>query len=205
MSTIYIAGPISGVPDFAERFAAAEYEIEALGHTVINPAILPLGLTPADYMRISLAELEGAEAVALLPGWAASGGAQIEALSALYAGKKLFEYKYNIDAEQGELSPLDAEKAKEIIGVALFWSDGPAINDEDAKNPIQRPFTMPTKAEWGKERPEMGHWWRTLCTATEDGGPGDCTGLVPMDIEGFRELDRQLDRATTGDGYGKLR
>ena len=94
--TIYLSGPITGVPDPEDRFIVAEILIEEMGPTVINPAILPLGLKPADYMRISLAELEAADAVALLPGWERSRGAQIEVLSALYVGKKLFTYSDSI-------------------------------------------------------------------------------------------------------------
>lgn len=34
---LYIAGPITGVPDYAERFKRAEEDLKAMGHTVINP------------------------------------------------------------------------------------------------------------------------------------------------------------------------
>lgn len=40
---IYIAGPITGIPDYKERFAKAEAELKAKGHAVMNPAALPEG------------------------------------------------------------------------------------------------------------------------------------------------------------------
>lgn len=126
---LYLSGPITGVPDFEDRFIVAEMLIEEMGPTVINPAILPLGLKPADYMRISLAELEAADAVALLPGWERSRGAQIEVLSALYAGKKLFTYSDSSGLPV--LQNLDAAEARRRIGevlcdgqklIATWWS-----------------------------------------------------------------------------------
>lgn len=117
MVKIYLSGPITGVPDFEDRFFVPEIMLGDMGYVVINPAILPLGLKPADYMRISLAELEAADAVALLPGWERSRGAQIEVLSALYAGKKIFTYSDSSGLPV--LQALDAAEARRRIGEAL--------------------------------------------------------------------------------------
>ncbi|PIJ50666.1 hypothetical protein BL250_07600 [Erwinia sp. OLTSP20] len=58
----YIAGPMSGLPEFNRRaFFAAAAEIAASGDTPLNPAVLPDGLSEADYMAISLAMLQRAE------------------------------------------------------------------------------------------------------------------------------------------------
>ena len=35
----YVAGPIAGVPDFRERFAAAVPAVEALGYEAVNPPL----------------------------------------------------------------------------------------------------------------------------------------------------------------------
>ena len=57
---LYIAGPITGVPDYEERFKKAEEDLKAMGHTVINPVkdkgftykeIHRHGPMPADAMR----------------------------------------------------------------------------------------------------------------------------------------------------------
>ena len=40
---IYIAGPITGVTDYKEKFDQAEHQLTELGHKVLNPATLPRG------------------------------------------------------------------------------------------------------------------------------------------------------------------
>lgn len=84
---IYLAGKITGDPDYRRKFSAAAYRMRREGHTVINPARLPEGLTAADYMRICTAMLEAADAIALLPDWQDSRGARIEKELAEYTGK----------------------------------------------------------------------------------------------------------------------
>lgn len=90
---VYIAGPITGVEDYRERFAEAERRLTAQGYIALNPAILPDGMATADYMRICLAMLDTADAVAMLPGWGKSVGAGIEHTLARYTGKKIITEK----------------------------------------------------------------------------------------------------------------
>ena len=83
---VYISGRISGDPAYKEKFMKAETTLKGWGDTVINPAWLPKGLTPASYMRISIAAVEAADVLLLLPGWEQSKGAMIEKLYAEYIG-----------------------------------------------------------------------------------------------------------------------
>ena len=82
MSITYIAGPMSGYPEFNyPAFDAKAAELRAAGSEVVSPA----ELHPADpdvawdwYLRRDLTELVKCSHVVLLPGWKASKGAQLE-------------------------------------------------------------------------------------------------------------------------------
>ena len=50
---IYIAGKITGDRKYRAKFREAAKVMEALGHVVLNPAILPAGPEERDYMRIT--------------------------------------------------------------------------------------------------------------------------------------------------------
>lgn len=75
---IYIAGAITGDPEYREKFRRAEEAVRAEGHVAVNPAVLPEGLEPGDYMRICTAMLDSCDAIALLRDWAHSKGACID-------------------------------------------------------------------------------------------------------------------------------
>lgn len=90
---IYIAGKITGAPNYKEKFAIAATSLELQGHIVLNPAELPEGMRPADYMRISFAMIDAAHAVYLLKNWEDSRGATIERDYAVYTGKAIFTEK----------------------------------------------------------------------------------------------------------------
>ena len=101
----YIAGPIAGVPDFRERFAAAVTTVEALGYEVVNPCDIapadhdgecPPGYDPGEdasghtssacYMRADLRALLDCDAIYMLPGWRESRGATAEHTVAVACG-----------------------------------------------------------------------------------------------------------------------
>jgi hypothetical protein len=81
MQRIYIAGPMTGHPDFNyPAFHEAAARLRAQGYTVLNPAENPVPAcgTWQGYMRMALAQLVTCDCVALLPGWIESRGALIE-------------------------------------------------------------------------------------------------------------------------------
>ena len=75
---IYIAGKITGDKGYKAKFMEASKVLKALGHVVINPAVLPQGLDERDYMRITLAMLEASDLAVFLPDYRESKGAVIE-------------------------------------------------------------------------------------------------------------------------------
>ena len=76
---IYIAGPMSGLPDFNRAaFNHAHVLLGSKGHIILNPALLPDGLSQAEYMDICLAMLRCADGIYMLEGWEHSAGARAE-------------------------------------------------------------------------------------------------------------------------------
>lgn len=67
---VYIAGPMTGYENFnREAFHKAEEELKREGHTVLNPAMLPDGLTQPHYMDICMAMIRCVDAIYMLQGW----------------------------------------------------------------------------------------------------------------------------------------
>lgn len=76
---IYIAGPMTGLPEFNyPAFHAEAARLRTLGFHVENPAENPEQPTWEAYMRQALRQMLTCEAVAFLPGWAESRGALLE-------------------------------------------------------------------------------------------------------------------------------
>lgn len=79
--TVYISGPISGMPDGnVEAFMAAEAMLTKKGWCVINPHTLyhPENSSWCDFMRRDIAALLIANEVYALQGWRDSRGARLE-------------------------------------------------------------------------------------------------------------------------------
>lgn len=96
---IYIAGPMTGLPDFNfPAFNLAEAALQAAGWTPVNPASHGIveGADWHDYLRWDIAMLATCEAIFLLPGWSQSKGVELE----LHIAKKLgMQILYHAHAE----------------------------------------------------------------------------------------------------------
>lgn len=81
MTRIYIAGPMSGLPDLNyPAFNAEAARLRALGYHVENPAENPKPSCGSwlAYMRMAITQLVTCDAIALLDGWQDSRGACVE-------------------------------------------------------------------------------------------------------------------------------
>lgn len=90
---IYIAGRITGNPHYKAQFRAIEKMLQRERYTVLNPADLPEGMKPADYMRICFAMLDSADIAFFQSGWEESTGARLEFDYAKYIGKPIIAMK----------------------------------------------------------------------------------------------------------------
>ena len=114
--SVYVAGPMAGYEDFNHpMFNAVSAELRIIGLKVINPAELDAEDLGADanpdnedawsvepksraaYMKRDLPYVAQCDAIALLPGWEASIGANIELITALAVGNEVWEFVDDID------------------------------------------------------------------------------------------------------------
>lgn len=87
---VYIAGPMTGLPEFNRpAFFAAEEYLRSHGAKVMNPAVLPKWFEHHEYMQIAIPMLQTCEVVAFLPGWQQSKGARMEFTKAHHGQKVL--------------------------------------------------------------------------------------------------------------------
>ena len=94
MKRIYIAGPMTGLPEFNyPAFNAEAARIRALGYHVENPAEnkAPENGAWEDYMKLSLRQMLTCDTVVMLPGWGKSKGALIEYSLAKSLGLELWD------------------------------------------------------------------------------------------------------------------
>jgi hypothetical protein len=91
-TTLYIAGPMTGLPDFNyPAFNDAAARLRAAGFDVVNPAEdgLPLDAQWHQHLRVAIAKLVTCDAVATLPGWRTSTGALLEVAIAVRLGMRV--------------------------------------------------------------------------------------------------------------------
>ena len=87
---IYISGAISKDFNYMKKFKLAEEQLQALGHAVINPTVIPPILSHEDHMKIDLAMLDVCDAIYMLKDWENSKGANIELNYALNTNKLVY-------------------------------------------------------------------------------------------------------------------
>lgn len=86
---LYLAGPMTGWPDFNyPAFAATAAKLRAAGFTVVSPADngLPKDAPWSQHMRADIPMLLACDGVALMDGWEDSKGAQLERHIAMSTG-----------------------------------------------------------------------------------------------------------------------
>lgn len=101
--TLYLSGPMSGLPEANyPAFAAAAERLRSQGHAVVSPHELPADCPGcsdtrqehswAEHMRVDLAALLTCDVIVMLPGWQQSRGAKIEKTVAEAVGMMVIDY-----------------------------------------------------------------------------------------------------------------
>ena len=75
---IYIAGKISGDPNYKAKFTTREEQLQKEGYTVLKPSNLPLGFTDDEYIHICKAMIDVCDSVYFINDWIYSTGSIIE-------------------------------------------------------------------------------------------------------------------------------
>lgn len=88
---VYLAGSITGDPNYKEKFCRAEERLKKDEFVVLNPAVLPEGMAPKDYMMLCVQMIFAVDIVAFLPDWKESRGATLEHALCEYIGRTHFD------------------------------------------------------------------------------------------------------------------
>lgn len=103
----YISGPITGVPDYAERFRQAEEYLNSHGQITHNPAEFEArDWAWRDYMRRDIGLLMECDTIYMLDGWRDSKGARLEHHIATELG---FDITYQAPANVRHGNTADSE------------------------------------------------------------------------------------------------
>lgn len=86
---IYVAGKITGRPEYKTEFMDTETFLTAMGFKVMNPSIMPEGFEQSDYLHVCTAMIDVCDAVYFLPTWIDSKGSHYEMGYAKGKGKRV--------------------------------------------------------------------------------------------------------------------
>lgn len=113
---IYLSGPISGDPEFREKFELAAQYVKSTGNEPVNPAEIEVEPERAAFaLLVGLTKLYECDGMWLLPGWQDSRGARIERLFAEYMGIYISELP-----PEGQGLPIEGNIPRGF-GKALEW------------------------------------------------------------------------------------
>jgi len=90
---VYIAGKITGDPNYREKFERYAGIIKQSGHIPLSPAVIPDGLPLSDCMRICFAMIDSADMVYFIQDCKDSPGARLELMYCKYIGKPVSFFK----------------------------------------------------------------------------------------------------------------
>lgn len=105
MTRLYLAGPMTGLPEKNyPAFHAEAARLRALGYDIASPAEVNVvdGLPWLDYMLVDIPLMLTCQGIALLPGWEQSKGARLEVHIARELGLTILRAA---DLEHGPLVP----------------------------------------------------------------------------------------------------
>ena len=94
---VYISGKIAGDDGYRAKFFKAMSFFAEKGFIVLNPAVLPEGMTAAEYMSINFPMIFAADLVVFLPDHGESKGAQLELALCQYIDKPRIYLAGNAD------------------------------------------------------------------------------------------------------------
>lgn len=117
---IYIAGKITGDPNYRVKFESYAERLRSEEHIVLSPAILPDGLSKADYMRICFAMIDVSDMVLFLPDYEDSDGAMIEHDYCEYTGRCM-----SYAGSEAEVEPEDKKRCYNCFYEGVRFEDDP--------------------------------------------------------------------------------
>lgn len=101
---IYVAGKITGNDNYKMEFEQSANLLRTIGHSVMNPAILPDGFGYEDYMHVCFAMIDVCDAVFMKSNWMESSGAKREHAYALEKGKRIIYEQTLLETVANQIS-----------------------------------------------------------------------------------------------------